>query len=96
MVYLKNSIYKPLSLAEYTLQKKYGYKSFLVPLGYVSKFSEFFGISVHVWRKEFLNDKFHSDLFIFLSVFFVLKVISSISLLFTIIKITVLSHKFYL
>ena len=23
-------------------------------------------ISLHVWRNEFLNDKFHSDLFIFL------------------------------
>ena len=23
-------------------------------------------ISVHVWRNEFLNDKFHSDLFTFL------------------------------
>ena len=71
-------------------------KVFLVPMGYVNKFSELFGISVHVWRKKFLNDKFHSDLFIFLSVFFVLKVISNISLLFTIIKITALSYKFYL
>ena len=31
-----------------------------------SIFYAFYAISLHVWRTEFLNDKFHLDLFIFL------------------------------
>ena len=29
-------------------------------------FKAFYAISLHLWRNEFLNDKFHSDLFVFL------------------------------
>ena len=34
-------------------------------------FLAFYGISLHVWRNEFLNDNFHSDLLIFLESCFI-------------------------
>ena len=50
----KNTIYKQLSLGEYTIQEKYCDERFLV--------INFLSISCHqfqVWRDEFLKDKFH-------------------------------------
>ena len=46
-------------------------------------------------NKHILNYKFHSDLTIFPRPFFVLLVLLRICLLFTFIKMTVLSHMFY-
>ena len=70
---VKNTIEKPLSSEEYTVvtvqEKYYCDERFLS----YNKFSEHFMLSVcTIWRNEFLNDKFHSDLFIFLgsSLFF--------------------------
>ena len=64
---VKNTIYKPLSLEEYTLQEKYCDERFLiVTMGYVNQFCKHFMPSIHAWRNAFLSDKFHSELFIFL------------------------------
>ena len=43
---------------------------FLVTMGICqSIFEAFYAISLHVWRNEFLNDKFYWDLFIFVGSF---------------------------
>ena len=64
---VKNTIYKPLSSEENTVQKKYCDERFLSYNGNMSiNFLSIYAISLHVWRNEFSNDKFHSDFFIFL------------------------------
>lgn len=52
---IRNIVYKPLSLEEYTIGEKY-----------CDEFYAFYDISVHVRCNAFLNNKFQSDLFIFI------------------------------